>query len=220
MIGNTQLMRILRLVVVGIVLAVAGWAVFVSLSSDERAQPSLSAIRRVLPRPSRSVPPVTHHWRSDGLTCPVLKSKEARAAGAYGDADVRKSVESDRVHFTIICSWPASRRFREPGKDLVGKVTLELIVPAEQSVADEIWQAKAEYMTTPVKGVGEQTFIQTSLPGGYFPDPGSWLLARSGNAILSVWLMPKDLESKDAVMKVEAVAPAIVRDMLASLVPA
>ncbi|MBB4745813.1 hypothetical protein BJY16_009272 [Actinoplanes octamycinicus] len=158
------------------------------------------------------MPPVTHHWKSDGLTCPALTSKQARAIGLSGTG---KSVPvSQDYPEDLRCVW-------EPREGPATKVVLAITVPADQSAADEFWQSAPyngdwNHGARPVSGVGEAAFLVTAWP----QEP--WITVRSGNATLSISLHRKKWQSEhDPEMEtLAAVLPFIARDALAHLLPA
>jgi hypothetical protein len=156
---------------------------------------------------TRSVPPSTHKWKTDGLTCPQLTDSAAGALGISGAGKVTDSTAAKTVGNSIDCRWG-------PGDGTATTVTLHLDTSTSQAGADSAWQILSAPLPMPLNGVGEQAFVSA--------DTGSdeiQVALRSGNATLDIRLTPKKGDAKGETALRDAAA-AIATDMLDVLVPA
>lgn len=163
-----------------------------------------------LPLPStvtRSVPPATHRWKTDGLTCPRLSDPPAAALGISGVGKITDSTDATTAGDSIDCRWG-------PGDGTAATVTLHLDTSTSQAAADAEWRILSAALPEPLKGVGEQAFMSA--------DTGSdeiQVAVRSGNANLDIRLTGKkgNTENVDALRDAAA---AIAADLLGVLVAA
>ncbi|HWS36138.1 MAG TPA: hypothetical protein VN408_25810 [Actinoplanes sp.] len=199
-------MRPRTVLVVAAMLAVAGCSEPEFPNSGDFALPSSQISRPSTsgPGPARSVPPVTHRWRTDGLTCPVVTSADAQDVGVTGPGHLADTTDVTTIGNTITCLWtPAGR---------AESVTTVIDTSTVQEAADIAWQVRSAIMTEGLPGVGEQAFV--SVLGTEIT-----VLVRSGNATVSVSIRAKRGDA-DGLSKLRVAAPAIAGDMLGSLVPA
>ncbi|BFU42336.1 hypothetical protein [Krasilnikovia sp. MM14-A1004] len=177
---------------------------------DVRTDLPSSGTSRPNPLPSvltRAVPPVTHKWRTSGLSCPHLTDSAASALGIRGVGRVTESTDVKTVGNSIDCRWG-------PGDGTASTVSLHLSTSTSQAGADAEWQILSAALPVPLNGVGEQAFISA--------DTGSDSMqaaVRSGNANLDIRLTAKKGDAKGKGALRDAAA-AIAADMLGSLVPA
>jgi hypothetical protein len=171
--------------------------------------PSSSASLPV-PLPSaatRSAPPATHKWKTDGLACPQLTDSAAGALGISGVGKVIDSTAAKTVGNSINCRWG-------PGDETATTVTLHLDTSTSQAAADAAWQILSAPLPMPMNGVGEQAFVSADTGGREIQ-----VAVRSGNATFDIRLTPKKGDAKGETATRDA-APAIATDMLNVLVPA
>ena len=161
------------------------------------------------PQPSLSVPPATHTWKSDGLTCPTLSGPEAQASGLSGAGQRVRGTDSEGSGNLLFCHWG-------PDDGTAPSADLELSTTREPGASDGGWQLLGRLFTTPLPGVGEQAFISPDLGSGF----GEFkVTVRSGNAILSITLQTKKGDTA-STGRLRGNAAAISAEMLSSLVPA
>jgi hypothetical protein len=156
---------------------------------------------------TRPVPPATHKWKTDGLTCPRLTDPAAAAVGVSGVGKVTDSTDVTTVGNSIDCRWG-------PGDGTATTVTLHLNTSTSQAAADEEWQILSAAVPEPLDGVGEQAFMSASTGSDE-----TQVAVRSGNANLDIRLISKTGDAEAAGALRDAAA-AIATDMLGALVPA
>ncbi|AEV82380.1 hypothetical protein ACWT_1362 [Actinoplanes sp. SE50] len=155
----------------------------------------------------RSVPPATHHWKTDGLACPSVTRPAAVAAGIAG---VGKVVDADHLSAlgdTISCQWG-------PADGTAPSAIMNLTTTTQQAAADRVWAIGDSTLKQPLNGVGEQAFMSEDV--GF---DETRIAVRSGNATVRIQLLAKrnDAGSRKAL---RGAAADIANDLLTCLVPA
>jgi hypothetical protein len=153
---------------------------------------------------SVSVPPATHRWKPDDLTCPVLNSPAAKRNGLSGPGTRVRGTNSKGGN-VLSCRWG-------PEDETAVSATVDIDTAKGQEAADAGWKIEAGLYKTLLPGVGEQAFIS--------PDIGDnrvAVLVRSGNAMLVIDLIAA---KNTATAPLRTDAAAIAAEMLGSLVPA
>jgi hypothetical protein len=164
------------------------------------------------PQPTTSfafpVPPVTHTWKPDGLTCPTLKGQGAQARGLAGPGTRVRGNDSKNGGL-LYCHWG-------PDDESAPAADLQISTAKRQEAADAAWQAIAGpgLFGDPLPGVGEQAFLG--------PDTGNQfiVIVRSGNVMLSITLKAPEVDSAVRLQSLHDATVSIATDMLTALVPA
>ena len=157
-----------------------------------------------LPSGTLPVPPATHRWKPDGLTCPAISTPAAQETGLNGPGRKVRGTDVGGGN-TIWCRWGPDDRSAVAAE-------LQLSTSKTQEAADAAWQIVGRLFTNPLPGVGEQAFISSDIG-----DDMVRVQVRSGNAILSITLTAKKDAATDPL---RSGAAALANDMLGSLVPA
>lgn len=201
-------MRIRTLAVAGVILTVGGCSTSPDFPAPEEfalPSPGFSRPAAAGPLPPRSMPPATHRWRTDGLTCPEVSAAEARAVGIADRGQLTGTTGNTRIGNIVDCVW-------SPAEGPARTVTLKLSTSTVQEAADQGWQVMTALVTEPLGGVGEQAFIRTLAEE-------TTVLVRSGNATLTIRITG-GRQDAEGMSRLRQAAPFIASDMLSSLVPA